>query len=113
MSGHGTGEAWGLALSPDGNNVVTSGDDNKVINFDVKNYKHVAHGSVNDKKGRKYRIGGASTLSSYPPNQCSRAVEIHPTLGHIVVATNEGEISVRTSKDDLSGFVINTTDIDR
>lgn len=33
MNGHGTGEAWGLALAPEGN-LITTGDDNKIVNFD-------------------------------------------------------------------------------
>lgn len=34
MNGHGTGEAWGLALTSEGN-VVTTGDDNKIVYFDT------------------------------------------------------------------------------
>jgi len=35
MCGHGTGETWGLAVDSNGN-VVTTGDDNKVLYFDAK-----------------------------------------------------------------------------
>lgn len=67
MNGHGTGEAWGLDICPEGN-IITSGDDNKIINFDPSKNEVLSTGIVNPKKGRKYRIGGASTLSKFPPN---------------------------------------------
>lgn len=67
LDGHGTGEAWGLDLTPEGN-IVTTGDDNKIVSFDVSKNQTVATGIVNPKAGRKHRIGGASTLSRYPPN---------------------------------------------
>lgn len=67
MNGHGTGEAWGLALTGDGN-VVTTGDDNKIVHFNTSNNKTENTGTVNEKKGKKHRIGGASTLSRFPPN---------------------------------------------
>jgi len=35
MSGHGTGEAWGLDICPASGNIVTSCDDNKILTFDV------------------------------------------------------------------------------
>lgn len=65
LDGHGTGEAWGLDLTPEGN-IVTTGDDNKIVSFDVSKNQTVATGIVNPKAGRKHRIGGASTLSRYP-----------------------------------------------
>lgn len=67
MNGHGTGEAWGLDIAEDGH-IITSGDDNKICNFDPSKNKTVSTGIVNSKKGKKYKIGGASTLSYYPPN---------------------------------------------
>lgn len=32
VNGHGTGEAWGLSIAPEGN-ILTTGDDNKIVNF--------------------------------------------------------------------------------
>jgi len=49
----------------------------------------------------------------FPPNQCSRAVAIHPTNGHVAVATNDGELSVRVSKNDLDSFVYETKKISK
>jgi len=67
MNGHGCGEAWGLDIADDGH-IITSGDDNKIINFDPSKNVTVQVGTVNKKAGKKYRIGGASTLSLHPPN---------------------------------------------
>lgn len=68
MNGHGTGETWGLAICPNTGMIVTTGDDNKIIAFDPNTNKVVSSGTVNEKRGRRKRIGGASTLSLYPPN---------------------------------------------
>jgi len=80
MDGHGTGEAWGLDIGADGN-VFTTGDDNKIVCFDPSVNKTVSTGVVNETAGKKKRIGGASTLSRYPPNQCSRSIAVHPSSG--------------------------------
>lgn len=104
MNGHGTGEAWGLALTTD-QTIISTGDDNKIVHFDPKTNKTINTGTVNNKAGKKYRILGASTLSSFPPNQCSRCVAVNKANGNVVIATNEGEISVRESKDNLDSYV--------
>ena len=54
-------------------------------------------GVVNETKGRKFRIGGASTLSPLPPNQHSRAVAVS-SKGHVAIGTNDGCLSVRSAK---------------
>ncbi len=54
-------------------------------------------GIVNETRGRKFRIGGASTLSPLPPNQHSRAVAVS-SKGHVAIGTNDGCLSVRSSK---------------
>jgi len=68
MCGHGTGETWGLAVDSNGN-VVTTGDDNKVLYFDAKKNMVSSSGVISAKAGVKKMIkGGASTLSLLPPN---------------------------------------------
>lgn len=52
MNGHGTGEAWGLAITSDGT-VVTTGDDNKIVHFDPSTNKTLNTGIVNEKAGKK------------------------------------------------------------
>lgn len=53
---------------------------------------------MNEKPGKKYKIGGASTLSMLPPNQHSRAVAVN-SKGHVAIGTNDGELSIRSTKD--------------
>ena len=68
MCGHGTGETWGLAVDSNGN-VVTTGDDNKVLYFDAMKNMVSSSGVISAKAGVKKMIkGGASTLSLLPPN---------------------------------------------
>lgn len=38
---------------------------------------------------------------------------MHPSNGHIAVASNEGELSIRESKDALDSFVVPIKKIDR
>ena len=76
--------------------IYTTADDNQVLQFDPKTRKVVGKGTVSEKKGRKFRIGGASTLSPLPPNQHSRAVGVNKKLGHVASGTNDGTLSVRT-----------------
>ena len=76
--------------------IYTTADDNQVLQFDPKTRKVVGKGTVSEKKGRKFRIGGASTLSPLPPNQHSRAVAVNKKLGHVAIGTNDGTLSVRT-----------------
>ena len=95
MQGHSTGETWGLAIGPNGM-VYSTADDNQILQFNPKTRKVEAKGTVAEKRGRKFRIGGASTLSPLPPNQHSRAVAINNKTGHVAIGTNDGTLSVRT-----------------
>lgn len=81
MIGHSTGETWGLDIDSNTGLIATSGDDNKVIIFDPKTNKTIITTVVNSVAGMKKKIGGASTLSMYPPNQCARAVAVNPKNG--------------------------------
>lgn len=67
MEGHYSGETWGLDIAPSGL-VLTSGDDNCVFVFDPSKDKAISYGTIAEKAGRKKKIGGASTLGTYPPN---------------------------------------------
>jgi hypothetical protein len=56
MNGHGTGETWGLDISNTGN-ILTTGDDNKIITFDPKTNKVISEGIVNKTAGKRRRAG--------------------------------------------------------
>lgn len=104
MVSHSDGEVWGLSIDPKTGFVLTTADDNRVLVFNPKNNScAVSKGVLNEKRGLKPKIGGASTLSQYPPNQCSRAVAISKTSGNIIIALNDGSVSVRENL-----FKINT-----
>ena len=64
------------------------------MKFNPKTTKVENYAIVNETRGRKHRIGGASTLSVLPPNQHSRAVAVNKA-GHVIFGTNEGEVHVR------------------
>jgi WD40 repeat protein len=96
MQGHWTGETWGLAVSPDG--IFTTADDNQVLHFNPTTKRVESVGIINEKAGKKQRIGGASTLSMVGPNQQSRAVAVN-SLGHVALGVNEGTLTIRTTKD--------------
>lgn len=105
MNGHATGETWGLAVDETTGLVITTGDDNKIITFDPKINKSIAQAIITDQPGIKKKIGGASTLSIFPPNQCSRAVEVNPINGHVAIGTNEGELYIRKSLTEISNAI--------
>ena len=65
MSSHNDGEVWGLCRH--GDKIVTSGDDNQVIVWDPIERMKVTSYVVAEKAG-EHKRGGASTLSSKPPN---------------------------------------------
>lgn len=100
MQGHSTGETWGLAIGNDGN-VYTTADDNQVLCFNPKIKQVEMSGIVNTTPGKKFKIGGASTLSVLPPNQHSRAVAVN-SKGHVAIGMNDGSVSVRTAKVYIS-----------
>lgn len=47
--------------------------------------------------GKKYRIGGASTLSVLPPNQQARGIAVGNN-GHVAIGVNDGTLTVRSAK---------------
>lgn len=111
MVSHSDGEVWGLALDPKSGFILTTADDNRLLVFDPKkNVCVVSKGVLNEKKGPKPKIGGASTLSAYPPNQCSRAVAISNSTGNIIIALNDGSVSVRENLFKINSEIASIKD---
>lgn len=96
-----------MAISPQGT-VYTTADDNKVLEFNPKSKKVVNIGTINQKPGKKYRIGGASTLSVLPPNQQARGVAVNKS-GHVALGLNDGSLSIRSAKN-LNEVIFETKD---
>ena len=94
MNSHSDGEVWGLDKMADGT-IVTSGDDNKVMfwNPDERKMSKTCVVSERVKKVRR----GASTLSTYPASQCSRAVAVNDSW--LAVSSNDGPVSIRACSD--------------
>lgn len=77
MISHHDGEVWGLCIIPGLNRYITSGDDNKILMFDVQSRRCVQKGLVVvDEKEQKKQVisnkpatGGASSESSEPPER--------------------------------------------
>jgi WD40 repeat protein len=97
MHGHWTGETWGLAFDSNGL-VYTTADDNTVLAFNPKTTKVVNEGIINKIPGKKYKIGGASTLSLLPPNQQARGIATNKA-GHVALGLNDGQLSIRSNQD--------------
>jgi WD40 repeat protein len=79
MNSHSTGETWGLDLLGDGR-FVTSGDDNKVMVWNIEERTNEGQAIVSD-EDKKSRRGKASTMSKLAASKCARAV-----------ACNKGEV---------------------
>ena len=103
MTSHCDGEVWGLDfVDLDGKGdyrIITSADDNRILAYDVKKHKALAEGKVMEAKKKKkdkggYK-GGASSMSSQPPECQSRAVAYCKELKHLAVANNLGIVTIR------------------
>ena len=103
MTSHCDGEVWGMDLVElDGGDIrlITSADDNRVLTFDPIKHMALAEGQVCEpsKKKKKEKAGfkgGASSMSSQPPECQSRCVAYCPSLNHVAVANNKGVVTIR------------------
>jgi len=93
MKSHHDGEVWGLEVTEDGD-VITTGDDNKVMVWKPNERKNKQIGVINEKAGPNIKLG-ASSMTSFPPNQCSRAVAVNPKTGEVALGLNDGDVQIR------------------
>lgn len=107
MRSHSDGEAWGLDIS--GDNIITSGDDNKIYTWSLKNRKNTATQEICD-EDKSSKKGGASSMTKYAASKCARAVAINGGgNGHVAVAHNDGRVTIRGGIDNL-GNIAHTLD---
>ena len=102
MRSHFEGEIWGLEVLTEQNKVLTSGDDNMVMQFDFETRKFDRKGTVSGHKCEnkdKLKNGTASSMSQYPANQQARAICYSKKHNHLVVCSNLGKVSVRDFDD--------------
>lgn len=117
MTSHCDGEVWGLTvvdLNGKGDlRAITSADDGRILTYDIKKHKALAEGDVKvqpaeedggkkkkkKKKGKSKSKGkkkpGASSMSSCPSDEQSRAIAYTPDLKHLAVANNDGQVTIR------------------
>lgn len=101
MTSHCDGEVWGLDCIDLGGGelrMITSADDNRILAYDPKRHLALAEGRIGVPSGKKPKggyKGGASSMSSQPPNCQSRCVAYNHTLGHLAVSDNNGVVYIR------------------
>jgi len=108
MESHSDGETWGLGRA--GENVfITSGDDNKIKTWSIKERKCLATGTICT-EARKAKRGGASSLTDAPDSQCSRGVCWNKANNHVAVGHNDGTLTIRASPDKLDQILFTKND---
>jgi len=71
------------------------------MTWDPESRKCIATAIINKVPGVKKRIGGASTLSVFPPNQSGRATAINKANGNVAVGINNGEVHIHSDLKSL------------
>lgn len=100
MVSHSSGETWGLDIVDD-NTFVTSGDDNQLFAWSIKNRKSTQAAEICDEDAQS-KSGGASSLTEFAPSKCARAVAVNSAgNGHVAVGHNDGRVTVRGGVNDL------------
>jgi len=98
---HNDGEVWGLEYVPD-KYVLTTGDDNKIILWDLTNFKNESIGKINEIPGTRKNISGSSSITEFPANQCARSVTYNPKLDHVAIGICDGSLSIRNGLLNLN-----------
>lgn len=94
MHSHHDGEIWGLEVIEEKGEILTTCDDNKLMKWNVKDRKNTGVFTVETKVERLKQ--GASSMTSYPDSQCSRAVCYNPKTNEIAVGSNIGALQIRS-----------------
>jgi WD40 repeat protein len=103
MNSHSDGEVWGLSVVDDCT-VTTTGDDNRIMTWDINSRKCASIGTICN-EARKVKRGGASSLTTFADSQCARAVAVCPQNGHVAVGHNDGTLTVRAGIHDLDSII--------
>jgi WD40 repeat protein len=101
MHSHHDGEVWGLEVDEDDGKFITSGDDNKILMYDIKSKKCILKGAIVEESADEppskvpYKRGGASSTSAYSADKQCRAIAWNSNYKHLAVADNNGKITIR------------------
>lgn len=103
---HCDGEAWGLEILPEKGTFLTCGDDNQILEVNIKDKKVVKEGKVwsHDLMGGKpYETqkikSTASTMASFPAHQQARGITYSARHGHVAVSNNYGDVNILDYND--------------
>jgi len=97
VTGHYEGEVWGCDFQ-DGDQFLTSGEDNRVFRWSLSKHKSVATGMINYGKAPAFRRKyGVSTMSKFHPSKCARAVSASSN-GHVALGRNDGQVCILETK---------------
>jgi len=103
MQGHHDGHL--VALDSYEDNVITAGEDNKVIVWNYTDRTPFITSIIN-KTAEKGRTSGAQ--SKFPDNQRCRLLAINKVHGHIALALNNGVLQVREGPFTLDNIIFKT-----
>lgn len=99
MQSHFEGEVWGLA-PVDGDRVLTTCDDNKVLLFNFATRQLESSGTISqNRKIKATRKSTASSSSQFAANKQARAIAFSKKHGHVVLCSNLGKVSIRAFED--------------
>ncbi len=108
MNSHSDGEVWGLSVPTD-DLVLTTGDDNQIMSWSPSKRQLISLGTVST-TARALKRRGASSLTSFPDSQCSRAISYNPTNGHVAVGHNDGTLTIRAGIDQIDQIIATKND---
>jgi len=120
VQGHYDGELHAIATSPNGREIVSAGEDNQLIVWDMTTHRMVRRVHLSDDPGpasfhrhrhhqtsassstpssqsQQHALGGLT--SSHPLHQCARSVAISPNGKLVCVGLNSGAVSIFTAHD--------------
>jgi len=102
MQSHYDGEVWGLDMIDGGKQILTSGDDNRIMLINTESMTVERTGKVEGPEGSDYSKMPKSTASSmgiYSADKQSRAIAHSKKHSHVANSNNYGEITVRDFND--------------
>lgn len=103
---HHEGENWGIEVVPDKGTFLTVGDDNKILEINVRTKEVVKEGVVwspelcgETKYKTEKQFCTASSTSPYPIQQQGRGIAYSPHHNHVAISNNFGDITILDYND--------------
>lgn len=78
--------------------VVTAGEDNRIMLWDLVNHKCLSETLIDDEVGKRRKRRRVGTTSTHTPNKCARGVAFRPDGSDVVVGVNTGRIHIFNAK---------------